>query len=315
MMYSVDIVIPTYNRPNRIRPLVTALLSQCGPQDRIIVVSQGPEVSLHDVPSAVSMLRLPRPNLPVARNAGIRTATAGIVLFLDDDIEPQSGLIGAHRSCYADDAVAGVAGFVDDPLFDSRQQRPSFIDLSTGNCVQNFSLHHSGPTVSVMGANMSFRRAKLLSIGGFDERYRSNALWEEIDCCLRIIAAGSTLRYCAEAKVKHLRIPDGGCRQERKYRYLYHQFANTAYFAARFAQPRHYCSWLRFWKHRLEYLSRAPGTRLKTVRHDPVAVLAGIGGAIAGIARYAGARCADRKTRFRIDKKAVFRAVAQAETI
>jgi GT2 family glycosyltransferase len=312
---SVDVIIPTYNRPERIPLLVTALLSQCGTQDRIIVVCQGSAVPSSGFPPAVSLVRLRKPNLPAARNAGIKMSVADIVLFLDDDVEPQSGLIGAHRSCYTDDAVAGVAGFVDDPLFDSRQTRPSFIDLATGNCVQNFSLPRSGPTISAMGANMSFRRKALLSIGGFDERYRSNALWEEIDCCLRIIAQGSALRYCAEAKVAHFRQQNGGCRQERKYRYLYHQFANTAYFAARFAWSRHYGSWLRFWKYRLEYLTRRPAAAGTKASHDMLGILAGCCGAAGGVLRYFFAAALRDRALSRLDRQAVHHALDREGSI
>jgi glycosyltransferase involved in cell wall biosynthesis len=311
MTLSIDIIIPTYNRPDAIPQLVAALLPQCNAQTGIIVVSQGSALA-GGLPSGSTALRLDRPNLPRARNAGLAASSADIALFLDDDIEPFPGLVEAHRSCYADQSIAGVAGFVDDPLFDPKQTRPSSIDLSTGNCVQNFSLPSSGRTISAMGANMSFRRSALLSIGGFDEQYRSNALWEEIDCCLRILASGHALHYCAEAKVRHLRRQDGGCRAEKKYRYLYHQFANTAYFGCRFAETRHYGSWLRFWKYRLEFLTRKIGIGGKT-GHDSIGVLAGLLGAAGGVLRFCAAGMKRRGGRFRIDKRAVYRSIAQAE--
>jgi GT2 family glycosyltransferase len=255
---------------------------------------------------------MPKPNLPAARNAGVNASNADVVLFLDDDCEPFPGLVEAHRSFHVENSISGVAGFVDDPLFDRAQPLPSHIDLSTGNCIQNFSLPQSGPTISAMGANMSFKRKALLDIGGFDTHYRSNALWEEIDCCLRILAKGGILYYCAEAKVRHLRRNSGGCRQYSGYRYLFHQFANTAYFASRFADPRSYGSWLRFWKYRLEYLSRVPEKKSVMLRHDPLAVLAGTVGAAAGIIRFLKARILRSGARFRIDRKRLHRAFEKA---
>jgi glycogen(starch) synthase len=311
MTLSIDIIIPTCNRPDAIPGLVAALLPQCDSQTGIIVVSQGTPLAAGGLPSGITMLRLTRPNLPAARNAGLAATAADIALFLDDDAEPLPGLVEAHRSCYADQSIAGVAGFVDDPLFDQKQRRPSSIDLSTGNCVQNFSLPSSGRTISAMGANMSFRRSVLLSIGGFDDHYRSNALWEEIDCCLRILSRGGILRYCAEAKVRHQRRDSGGCRQVRGYRYLYHQFANTAYFGCRFAETRHYGSWLRFWKYRLEYLSRV-SDKHGGIRHDPAAVFTGVAGATAGIFRWIVHRPFLERERFRIDRQAIRRAFIAA---
>jgi glycogen(starch) synthase len=312
MILSIDIIIATSNRQDAIPGLVAALQPQCDARTGIIVVSQGEAPAAGSLPAGITMLHLARPNLPNARNAGLRASSADIALFLDDDVEPLAGLIEAHRSCYTDQSIAGVAGYVDDPLFDPKQVRPSWIDLSTGNCVQNFSLPSSGRTISAMGANMSFRRSVLLSVGGFDDHYRSNALWEEIDCCLRILAGRHALHYCAEAKVRHLRRQDGGCRAEKKYRYLYHQFANTAYFGCRFAQTRHYGSWLRFWKYRLEYLSRVSDKQGGSIRHDPAAVIAGVAGAIAGIFRWIAHRPFLARERFRIDRQAIRSAFAAA---
>ncbi|MBN2188389.1 MAG: glycosyltransferase [Chitinispirillaceae bacterium] len=309
---SVDIIIPTCGRPADASRLVASLVPLCGKHDGIIVVEQGGAGPLSEGSSMVRHLRLQKPNLPAARNAGVRASDADIVLFLDDDVEPLPGLVDAHRSCYADPSIAAVAGFVDDPLFDRAQILPSRIDLSTGSCVQNFSLSSSGSTISAMGANMSFQRLPLLSIGGFDEQYLANALWEEIDCCLRLIAAGHHLYFCSAAKVVHLRRADGGCRRLRGHRYLYHQFANTAYFAARFAQARHYGSWAKFWKRKLEFLSRkdsAPGGK---TGHDPCAVMAGAMGAAAGILRFFNTVTRRNAAGSRIDKQAVYRSIEQA---
>ncbi|MCU0609347.1 MAG: glycosyltransferase family 2 protein [Chitinispirillaceae bacterium] len=311
MSRTLDIIIPTYNRSG-IEPLAHALAAQCGIHDRILIVWQGSEPpSAANFPPTVTMIHRRQPNLPAARNCGIRNSRADIVLFLDDDVVPHDNLIEAHRACYEDPALCGVAGFVDDPLFDRSVRVPSSLDLSNGNCVQNFSLPESCRTISAMGANMSFLRSAVERAGGFDEHYLQNALWEEIDLCLRLQQSGKTLRYCAEARVIHKRDKIGGCRGSGHYSYLYHQFANTAYFAARFARGRDYGSWFTFWKYRLEYFSRrdnqASGPR--RLRHDPAAVLAGAAGAAAGIARFIIAGLIDRRGIGAIDRNAVAKAV------
>ena len=172
MAGSVDIIIPTFGRPQDATRLVASLQPLCGQRDGIIVVDQGAIGPHPDLPAQVKLLQLSKPNLPAARNAGMRSSNADIVLFLDDDVVPLPGLVDGHRSCYADRSIDGVAGFIDDPLFDRTQTHPSRIDLSTGNCMQNFAHSDSGRTISAMGANMSFKRSALLSIGGFDEQYR-----------------------------------------------------------------------------------------------------------------------------------------------
>jgi GT2 family glycosyltransferase len=297
MTLKLDIVIPTYNRPHLLPPLVTALAEQCGDGERIIIVRQGEEPSAATV-SPARCIALSKPNLPAARNRGIAASQADVILFLDDDVTPAPDLVAHHRACYDDPSVAAVAGFVDDPLFVRDRPVPSFIDLTRGDCVQNFACVASQKTASAMGANMSFRKAALDAVGGFDEHYKRNALWEEVDCCMRLLAKGLTLRYCAEAKVLHHREDKGGCRGDRgKGRYLYHQFANTAYFASRFAKPEHYPQWFTFWKYRLEYFSRVDTGR------DYFAVLAGVAGAVGGIARFFSASLLRNAGRNRIDKE------------
>jgi glycosyltransferase involved in cell wall biosynthesis len=314
MSLTIEAVIPTYDRPGRAEALAKALERQCRGGDGVLVVAQGRRRPA-GLPAGARLMALERPNLPAARNAALAASAADIVLFIDDDCSPAADLLEAHRSCYGDNAISGVAGFVDDPLFERSRPRPSFIDLTTGECVQNFSAPQSRRTASVMGANMSFRRAALLAAGGFDERYTHNALWEEVDLSLRLLAAGGALWYCAEAKVAHARDDRGGCRSHTGRRYLYHRFANTAYFAARFAEPRHYGSWLTFWKYRLEYLSRKqPPAADGRVSHDAAAVLCGACGAAAGIARFLLARLLGGNGIGRVDRGALAKALAALES-
>ena len=311
MALNIDLVIPTYGRPQLLPALVRRLAGQCCGADRLILVWQGTEPLPDDFGAPVLILRQPVPNLPAARNRGIDASGADVILFLDDDTVPFDGLVEAHRACYRDENIGGVAGWVDDPLFDPTLPRPSTIDLTKGDCRQNFAFAESRETVSAMGANMSFRRSALVAVGGFDEHFTHNALWEEVDCCLRLLAKGYRLWFCAEAKVKHGREGAGGCRNEKGVRYRFHQFANTAYFAARFARREDYPKWLTFWKYRLEYLSRKNSQLSgRLFRHDPSEVAAGFAGAIAGIARYALSRMSINKRIGGIDKKAVSAALA-----
>lgn len=308
MTCRLDIVIPTYDRPHLIRPLVEEyLLPQCIEGDRIRVVWQGsesPGFPLSQSSSPVEFIRQERPNLPAARNRGLEASQADIILFLDDDVVPAPDLVAAHRACYGDPEIAGVAGFVDDPLFTAGRPLPSYIDLSNGDLFQNFMSPASRKTVSAMGANMSFRRSALAAVDGFDERYKRNALWEEVDCCLRLLAKGYSLWYCAGAKVRHLRSEQGGCRSERRRRYLYHQFANTVFFALRFVKPEQYRAWCTSLKYRLEYLSRADNGR------DFGALLAGVAGIAGGIARFYASVLSRDPQRDTIDKAALRKTLA-----
>jgi GT2 family glycosyltransferase len=281
---SIDVIIPTFCRPLLAEKLALSLVPQLSENDHIYVVWQGRDKPDIGETENVHMLRSSPASLPRARNAGVRAGKGGIVLFLDDDCAAMPGLLDNHRKAYGDHAVGAVAGRIDDPLFGRKDDVASFYDETTGRLQQNFCVEKSQYTISVMGANMSFLRDALCAIGLFDENFKHNAWWEEVDAAFRLRNAGYAIWYCHLAPVRHLREKGGGCRVDGKRAYLYHQFANTAYFAARHCKKKYRGSWFTYWKYRLEYETRK---NMLWLRHDPGMVLAGILGALAGIVRYA----------------------------
>ncbi len=292
---AMDILIPTYNRPALPGPLIEALTGQLREDDRLFIVWQGdqqPDITVED--RRIISLHQPHPNLPVARNVLLNIGGNPVILYLDDDCRMSEGLLDEHRKVYRDPTIGAVAGFVDDPNAPSGAAVPSQFNPSTGELVQHFALPQSGPSLSVMGANMSYRRTALEKIGGFDTNYRHNALWEEIDVSFRLQHAGYAIRYCSTAKVTHLPASSGGCRQDTSAGHLFHLYANTAYFACCYMPVRHLRTWLRFWKYRLEYLSRRPSSDhsgTSRIRHDPLMIIAGISGVFSGFYRFiAGGR-------------------------
>jgi GT2 family glycosyltransferase len=280
---SIDVIIPTYERPLLAEKLTVSLVPQLSENDRLFIVWQGNSKPNIRETENIRLLRSSPPSLPRARNAGIRVGKGEIVLFLDDDVTISPGLLDGHKKAFDDASVGAVAGRIDDPLFEKKESAPALFDEATGRLVQNFSVDKSQYTVSVMGANMSFRRSAFEAAGLFDENFTHNALWEEVDVAFRLRAAGWAVWYCHTAMVRHNREQDGGCRTDRPVAYCYHQFANTAYFAARHCQKRYRKSWFTYWKHRLEHESRKKTLWLD---HDPGMVLAGAFGAGAGILRH-----------------------------
>jgi GT2 family glycosyltransferase len=291
---SIDVIIPTYSRPLRAEKLAQSLVPQLSATDRILVVWQGDARPDIRETGNVCLLHVSPPSLPKARNTGIRAGTSGIVLFLDDDVTVEPGLLDAHRKAYGYPSIGAVAGRIDDPLFDRKEVRAAVFDETTGRLTQNFCVDESQVTVSVMGANMSFRRDALAAVGLFDENFTHNALWEEVDAAFRLRKAGWALWYCHSAMVHHHRDTSGGCRTDAAPAYCFHQFANTSYFAARYCAAKYRKSWFTYWKYRLEYESRK---KILWFRHDPLMVMAGMAGAAVGILRHARARLAAGATR------------------
>jgi GT2 family glycosyltransferase len=280
---SVDIIIATYLRNEKIESLCSKLERELRSDDHIFIINQGPDLTINNS-EKITITRLGKPSLPAARNTGLLKSKADIVLFLDDDIVPMEGLLDAHRKSYDQSSIGAVAGCIDDPLFDRGQTVPSIYNEKTGELNQNFSLPESQITISMMGANMSFRRDVLIDIGGFDANYTGNALWEDVDCAFRTRSYGYDIWYCAEAKVIHERAEAGGCRNEKGNIYTYSLFSNAAYFACKYVPIKNAGSWLKFWKYRLEYLSRIPDKKL--LRHDPSIIISASAGFFSGLIKY-----------------------------
>ncbi len=284
MSSTIDIVIPTFNRSAAVKWLVESLTPFLDFGDTVTVVWQGLEKPDINESKIVSLIHSSPPNLPRARNLGIEKTGGEIILFLDDDVEMVSNILQYHRKAYEDKLVGAVTGYIDDPLFQTQSDGLPRFDNQTGELIQDYSSTKKSKVPALMGAHMSFRRTALETIGGFDPKYRGNSLWEDVDCAFRLRASGYSIAYEPDARVKHLRKAKGGCRTSTGIRYVLCQFYNTSYFASRFAPPSCRASWIAFWWHRLEYISRA---KLPGLKHDPLLVTAGICGAFLGIITYA----------------------------
>lgn len=283
----IDVVIATYNRKGDIENLIHKLRKQCQPDDFIYVVFQNiREKKEFNSPGVKSLFSSP-PNLPKARNAGINAGVNPIILFLDDDVIPDENLMNNHRLCYQQTWIGAVAGYVDDPLFDRNIISPSSFDPSCGRLIQNFSVSKSQYTISVMGANMSFRRESLMEIGGFDPCFKRNALWEDIDCAFRLLKNNQKIWFCSQARVTHLRDSTGGCREDRSSKYIYNSYANTAYFCCKYMPVKFFKSWCRYWKYRLEYETRIKTRgKVKLLSYNIFWIIAAFLGVITGILRF-----------------------------
>jgi histidinol-phosphate phosphatase family protein len=173
---NAEFVIPTSGRPS----LAAVLAPLSGVASAVVVVddrrdAEGPL----PVPAGVRVVRGPAHGPAAARNAGWRACTAEWVVFLDDDVEPEDAWLArlaADLDAAAPD-VGGVQGRIIVPLPAGR--RPTDWERSTRGL----------ETARWATADLAYRRAALLAVGGFDERF-PRAYREDADLGLRITAAG-----------------------------------------------------------------------------------------------------------------------------
>ena len=136
-----------------------------------------------------------------ARNEGWRTATTGVVAFLDSDVTVGPDWLSPLLVHFCDPTVAAVAPRVRAPA-----QGSSTLD--------RFERHNSpldmGPRSSIVApgrrvryvpsAALLFRRDVLDELDGFDEDLR---VGEDVDLIWRAVNAGWTVRYEPSVSVEH----------------------------------------------------------------------------------------------------------------
>lgn len=110
----VTAVIATRDRPDDLRACLTALTRLTPPPDEIVVAdsaSREPErVERAARDAGARCVRLDRPGLSLARNAGGAAARGAILAFLDDDCRVDGGWLAAIRCGFSDPSVEAVTG-------------------------------------------------------------------------------------------------------------------------------------------------------------------------------------------------------------
>jgi histidinol-phosphate phosphatase family protein len=170
---NVDVVIPSVGRPS-LRRTLAALSDAPG---RVIVVDDAGRVDAAGLGAEV--VRGPGRGPAAARNAGWRASSARWVAFLDDDVVPEPGWVAALRSDLrrAGSDVAGVQGRLRVPL--PAHRAPSDWERDVAGLER----------ARWATADMAYRRAALLELGGFEERF-PRAYREDADLALRALRAG-----------------------------------------------------------------------------------------------------------------------------
>lgn len=220
-MLKVSVIIPTYGRDKTLLNTIRYLYRQTPKAQEILVIDQTPQHGLTterqlaewNEQRKVSWIRLSQPSITHAMNVGLEKARYDIVLFLDDDIIPESSLIKAHADSYSNESVWAVAGQVlqpgESPYNEAVQCRTSglraYLDFrfnsSTGAWIENG-----------IACNLSVRRKKALMVGGFDENFVGVAYRFETEFSRRLCKAGGKILFEPGASIRHLKAERGGTR-------------------------------------------------------------------------------------------------------
>lgn len=231
----VTVVVCSIGRDPRLRDTVLALLDQTHPDCTVLVVDNAPGCGrvqdyLEGIADArLSVLPEPRRGLSIARNTGVAAASGEIVAFTDDDAIPDRTWIaelagvfaagGDHLSCVTGRVLPASLdtkweqlfeeyGAFDkgaDALFWSSQVHTE-AESSLGAPGPRGALYPYGGGEFGSGNNMSFRRSRLLELGGFDPALGAGSLargGEDLDTFRTVVLAGDLIAYTPRAVVRH----------------------------------------------------------------------------------------------------------------
>jgi GT2 family glycosyltransferase len=218
---ALSVVIPTFERGRVLVDTVRMLLEQEPRAGEILLVDQTPQPEAEVVgqlaawerEGAIRWYRLEVPSVPQAMNQGLRAARSPIVLFLDDDIVPAPGLVGAHARNYSDPGTWAVVGQILQPGQSALQgaeggtRRGIWRDLEFP-----FNGDRRRQVFNCIAANLSVRTDRALQAGGFDESFLGVAYRFETEFCRRLIRMGGKVFFDPAASVRHLRAARGGTR-------------------------------------------------------------------------------------------------------
>jgi glycosyltransferase involved in cell wall biosynthesis len=221
----ISVVVPSHDRPLRLRWLLNALEEQTLARtswEVIVAHDSGPETQAllreHPLATGGTLRELrfePRPGPAVQRNAGWRAARAPTVLFTDDDCRPPPDWLANALDAARRNPGAVVQGAT----------RPDPDELAVKlHAPHARSLEVTPPSGFGETANIAYPRALLEALGGFDERL-PRAAAEDTDLALRaqergaeLAAAPAMLTYhCVEPGSLLSRLRDMGRWQHLAY--------------------------------------------------------------------------------------------------
>jgi GT2 family glycosyltransferase len=205
----ISVVVPTFNRREIVKRSLSTLFAQTLAPSRfeIVVVvdgsSDGTAEALRELKAPCEFRVIEQQNLgrAGARNTGYRAAAANLVLFLDDDMLADPGLVAAHlaahRQCNRIVAFGAIYLSSDSPpclaaecfnreigAFYLERDRNPQREWQMADCVFG---------------NASLARELLEEAGGFDATFRMR---EDLELGIRLFDSGVQARYI-EGAIAH----------------------------------------------------------------------------------------------------------------
>jgi glycosyltransferase involved in cell wall biosynthesis len=200
-----SIVIPTYNRPQRLHQLLSGItrLDYLHDLFEVIVVDDGGtrplDQELEEFQGILKLLLLKQENKGpgAARNRGAMEAKGKYLAFTDDDCHPHPGWLNALENVFKKDESLLCGGRTLNAL-----SRNPF--SATTQMLLDYLYDHYSPVEHMGGFfasnNLALSREMFMDMGGFDPELRFG---EDRDFCYRWASSGRSFVFVPDAIMHH----------------------------------------------------------------------------------------------------------------
>lgn len=236
MEKAVSIVIPNWNGEKVIVKCLDSLRKASNVYKgriEIIVVDdesedKSPDIIKTNYPEVRLIVNEKNMGFGETANRGIKESKNDIIILLNNDVEAETGFLGALVPHFEDTSVFAVSCrsfFHDRKTFNEGRKQPEFVrgfirfpTLSNREPAEDIiDKKHTFYSFYAVGGHCAYSREKFLSLEGFSPLYYP-FYWEDVDVCYRAWKKGWKTIYEPKSIVYHG--PHGTIKEKHRKRYI-----------------------------------------------------------------------------------------------
>jgi GT2 family glycosyltransferase len=208
---SASVVLPTHGRRASLLRVLAALGRQNMPSAtfEVVVICDGDvdgsaeacRALAPDLPYDLRIVEQPNQGPAAARNRGVAEARAELIVFLDDDVVPDAGLLSAHVAAQAgQDGLVTIGPLLPPPdcslnawgAWEGRALCRQYAAMQRGLYGATYRQFYTG--------NAAVPKRHIVGVGGFDATFRRA---EDVELALRLRDRGLHFQFLPEARGWH----------------------------------------------------------------------------------------------------------------